>query len=810
MAERPRIDALDGLRALAVLAVLAYHLDNDGLPGGFLGVSTFFTLSGFLITTLMFGELRRTGRIDLKAFWIRRVRRLLPASLATMAAVVALGAAGIWTEAQTSGLRLDVTAALTYLANWRFALGGGGGYVEQMAAPSPLLHFWSLSIEEQFYVVFPLCAWALLRRRALMITVVGAAVGVSVALPVVAGWSIDRTYLGTDTRAAELLIGVLLALVCHATGLAGPSRGRRTLATLAPLCLISQAAAWLLLDDTGNWLVYGGLSAYAAGTCIVILGSLVPGPLRSALAWRPLVWIGRISYGLYLYHWPIILLVTAERTGLPAVPLAFLQVALSVGLAAVSFWFLEEPIRTGRIIRPRRSAPAIGFMACGVVGAGALLLPSLPAVDVAGMKGGDVQPASAPEPPAPALRWRVAIATDRHWRHLVDGLLTVERNQWDVVAVLPLDCLPGALDCGYGAWAEELERARPDAVVAVTDIVDYRAALAEHQPGASLLDGGAIDWAVGHFGSALATAATPGRAVMWVTPPTDATGDRAPLADAVWSFERRLTARWPRVVRENIVEPSATALAATIDIHALAATDTAETRIMVVGDSVAAGLAEGLSTWGVNRRIAAWNNSKGGCGVLTDWPRIALDGSEFDESQCAPWRRSWAGAAASWRAQVIVVLVAVWDLADRRIAGEVRRPGDPVFDDAWMAGYRELADQARTGGVSLVLATPPCVGYGGARVPGGAAEGHPLFSGERQRYARDVLLPRLQRYDSSVRVYDFSAAVCAADGAFVERRLPDGALVRPDGLHLSTSGARAWATDHGARLLELVTPRTNG
>jgi peptidoglycan/LPS O-acetylase OafA/YrhL len=809
MAERPRIDALDGLRALAVLAVLAYHLDDDGLSGGFLGVSTFFTLSGFLITTLLLGESRRTGRVDLKAFWVRRVRRLLPASLATMAAVATLGAAGMWTASQTSGLRFDVTASLAYLANWRFALEGGG-YVEQMAAPSPLLHFWSLSIEEQFYLFFPVFAWALIRRRALMAGVVGAAVAVSVALPVAAGWSIDRTYLGTDARAAELLVGVLLALACHATGLAGPNRGRRALAVLAPLCLLAQAAAWLFLDDTGLWLTRGGLALYAVATSIVILGLLVPGPLRSLLAWRPLVWIGRISYGLYLYHWPIILLVTDERTGLAAVPLACVQVGLSIGLAAISFRFLEEPIRTGRFIRPRRSAPMIGLMACGIVGAGALLLPSLPAVDVAGMKGGDVQPDASPPPIAAAPRWRVAIATDRHWRPLVDGLLTVERKQWDVVTVLTLDCQPDEHDCGYGSWAEELERVKPDALVAVTDIVDYRAALAVKQPGATVLDGDAIDWAVERFGTALAASATAGRTVMWVTPPTDGSGERSALSDAAWSFERRLTARWPQIVRESIPEQSASALAAPIDIHALAATDAAETRIMVVGDSVAAGLAEGLSTWGVNRRIAAWNNSKGGCGVLTQWPRIGLDGGEFDESQCAPWRRSWAEAAANWRAQVIVVLVAVWDLADRRIGEQVRRPGDPVFDDTWLAGHRELAEQARAAGISLILATPPCVGYDGARVPGGAAQGHPLFSGERQRYARQVLLPRLQREDGTVRVFDFSATVCAPDGAFLEQRLADGALVRPDGLHLSARGARAWATDHGAALLELAAPRANG
>jgi peptidoglycan/LPS O-acetylase OafA/YrhL len=221
--------ALDGVRALAVLAVLLFHAEIPGAPGGFLGVSTFFTLSGFLITRLLLAELARTGTIDLGRFWTRRFRRLMPASLLGLAVVLAL--AHLTTDPTALGrLRGDVFSALAYASNWRF-MQTAESYFGIFEDPSPVQHFWSLSIEEQFYLLYPLIVLALWRRRADVgrglavpigaLTIAGAAAGVALTT---SGASQARVYYGTDTRAPELLVGALLALWMTQRDRGAPSR----------------------------------------------------------------------------------------------------------------------------------------------------------------------------------------------------------------------------------------------------------------------------------------------------------------------------------------------------------------------------------------------------------------------------------------------------------------------------------------------------------------------------------------------------------------------------------------------------------
>ena len=227
--------ALDGLRGLAVLAVMAYHLGH--LSGGFLGVDLFFVLSGFLITSLLLGEGARKGKVDLRRFWVRRARRLLPALAVALVAVVV--AARIWLDHSTlPALRIDALATAGYVANWRFATQAAGGYFA--ADPSPLRHTWSLAIEEQYYLVWPLvvvAGMALARRRSRRpAVVVGVVAGVGATASALwmaahAGvWSTDRLYLGTDTRLVAPLAGALLA--CALQGrTSAPSPGLRRAAS---------------------------------------------------------------------------------------------------------------------------------------------------------------------------------------------------------------------------------------------------------------------------------------------------------------------------------------------------------------------------------------------------------------------------------------------------------------------------------------------------------------------------------------------------------------------------------------------------
>jgi peptidoglycan/LPS O-acetylase OafA/YrhL len=340
------LPGLDGLRGLAVAAVVAYHLDVPGAGGGFLGVSLFFTLSGYLITSLLLGEHEATGRIGLRAFWGRRARRLLPAALACLGAVVVVGqglGGGV-------GLAGDVRAAVLDVANWRFLLARRS-YASLFDAPSPVLHFWSLAIEEQFYLVYPvLAALALRRGRRWLATGLVVASAASVGAQLLAGGRFDLVYYGTHTRAGELLGGCLLALALPpATAAALGRRARARLGAAGLVGLVGLAALWSLTGLGDAWLVGGGLVAVAAVNALAVAGATA-GPVARVLAARPLVAVGRISYGLYLAHWPVVVWLDHDRTGLSGVPLAAVRLAVSVAVAVASHRLLESRFRDPRRI----------------------------------------------------------------------------------------------------------------------------------------------------------------------------------------------------------------------------------------------------------------------------------------------------------------------------------------------------------------------------------------------------------------------------------------------------------------------------
>ena len=485
----PHIRALDGLRGLAVIGVLVYHLDLGWLPGGFLGVSLFFTMSGFLITSLVLAERSEHGTVAMGRFWGRRFRRLLPAAWAGLALAV-LFAAFAGDADQLRRLPGDVWAALAYVANWRF-LFAGDAYAAGYQEPSPILHYWSLAIEEQFYVLFPLIVAALIAVRATRRTwfaVMGALLALSMVATVVFfdANETSRVYFSSLTRMAEILAGVLLALVLegwwrrartpgaapaddaitapprpsepeHApaapltNGSAAPARqatlanpvNRATLEVLAnaldlPLtgaaarsrtgapadagvglpdadadadaaaadadATIAAAAAtdldttderievsptaaapatpllrrspvptladgtprtwitiascvavavaallWIRASTADEWVYRGGLWFVAIVSCVLVVGAITAGPVATALSWRPVVFVGTISYGIYVYHWPLFRWLSPERTGLDGIALAVLRVAVTFAVALASYRWLERPIREGRV-----------------------------------------------------------------------------------------------------------------------------------------------------------------------------------------------------------------------------------------------------------------------------------------------------------------------------------------------------------------------------------------------------------------------------------------------------------------------------
>jgi peptidoglycan/LPS O-acetylase OafA/YrhL len=377
------VPALDGVRAVAVLAVLAFHSGFGWASGGFLGVSVFFTLSGYLITTLLLIEHERTGAIAWGRFVGRRARRLLPASLLCLALVVAL--TPWWSVSQREVLPGDVFAALGNVANWRAAFADRSYQQLFEDAASPVAHFWSLAIEEQAYVVLPLVVAVALRRGRRSLAVALALLTAGSVAATIASSDFDLVYNGTHTRAAELLVGALAAVVL---------RGRRPVTMLVARGGVSARVATRVVDGAG-WLavgvvivavafvsidrpvlVDGGLVLWSLVSLTVVIGALGDGPLARVLAVAPLVAVGKVSYGLYLFHWPVFQLLTPARTGLDLAPLTVVRLAVTAIVVVVSSRWLEMPIRTGRVLAVARRARCAAVLAVAAVAIGVTLMPS--------------------------------------------------------------------------------------------------------------------------------------------------------------------------------------------------------------------------------------------------------------------------------------------------------------------------------------------------------------------------------------------------------------------------------------------------
>jgi peptidoglycan/LPS O-acetylase OafA/YrhL len=362
--------ALDGVRALAVLAVLFFHAGTPGFGGGYLGVSVFFTLSGYLITSLLLDEHERTGTIDTRKFYGRRLRRLLPASIATVATVVVLGAVTDVFDA-VAGLRAQVIGALSQVSNW-VLLTGNTSYQDLLAqasgTASPLEHFWSLAIEEQFYWLWPplmmlmLSRLATARSRTIVVGVMTA--GSMVAAPVIAEvWGPDAAYWATPARLGEILVGALLAMALRTVGLSP------RVSMLAPAALVMLTIAVVTFPSSSGPAYQGLLPILSLVSGALILGLQVDGPSRRLLSSAPLVALGKISYGLYLVHWPVFVVVDAERVGIDGIVLTALRLSITVAIALASYHLLEQPIRMRQRVpfRVTVGAAALSTIALTVV-----------------------------------------------------------------------------------------------------------------------------------------------------------------------------------------------------------------------------------------------------------------------------------------------------------------------------------------------------------------------------------------------------------------------------------------------------------
>jgi peptidoglycan/LPS O-acetylase OafA/YrhL/lysophospholipase L1-like esterase len=408
---------LDGLRALAVGAVVAYHLDLGWAQGGLLGVGVFFTLSGYLITDLLLGQYERAGSLQLGDFWLRRARRLLPALFVMLAVVVAW--VTLLDKSLLPAVRGAVGASTVYVTNW-WLIAQHSSYFAQFGPPSPLGHLWSLAVEEQFYLIWPWLLWLGLRWRrsrsgsymglAAASLLLAAASAVTMALLYQPGYDPTRVYDGTDTRAFALLIGAALAFVW-------PSRRLRdTMTSRARWSLDGAGLAGLAVFAVLMWrtsqyspsLYRGGMVLLAFATALMVAAAASPASrFGRILGWEPLRWLGVRSYGIYLWHFPIIVLTTPADGG-DTPRRAVLQVAATIGCAALSWRYIEEPIRHGALSRwwaqMRGGSWRIGSLGrqARIAVAGSALVLVLASCGMAGVVQPTASPATAAVQSSPA------------------------------------------------------------------------------------------------------------------------------------------------------------------------------------------------------------------------------------------------------------------------------------------------------------------------------------------------------------------------------------------------------------------------
>jgi peptidoglycan/LPS O-acetylase OafA/YrhL len=349
----PYMPGLDGLRAFAVVAVVLYHADISWMPAGFLGVDIFFVISGFLITALLLSEHGSHGRIRVWRFWARRALRLLPALFLLLG--VTMGVAVLFLPDEVDRLRGDVVAGFLYFTNWDL-IARETSYFEAFGRPPILRHLWSLAIEEQFYIVWPVLLGVglkfLSRRLLLGLTVAGVVASTAWM------WLLfdpfedpSRLYFGTDTRLAGLLVGATLAFLWQ-PGREVPARARLPLDFVGMGALAALAGLTLASDEFAPFLYKGGFLLVAVITALAIVAAVQPrGLLGRGLGWFPIRWIGLRSYAIYLWHWPIFVVTRPQDVGLDGVELFVLRVGVTLAAAELSFRFVERPVRQGALVR---------------------------------------------------------------------------------------------------------------------------------------------------------------------------------------------------------------------------------------------------------------------------------------------------------------------------------------------------------------------------------------------------------------------------------------------------------------------------
>ncbi len=818
--------ALDGIRAVGMLFMLGYHGELPWTAGAFLALSQFFTLSGFLITGVLLRNHLRPGG-NLRGFWERRARRLMPAAFIALAGIMVFGAT-VATRQQARGLPAQVAAAATWTANWQFVISHTS-YINLFAAPSPVQHFWSLAIEEQFYLLLPVGLFFLVRRTRSPLVIGGMLGGLALlssawmAALYYHGASLDRLYYGTDTRVSELLVGATLGVVVWHKGLDFSERMRQVLAVAGVVAFA--ATIWCFVNvplaDGPIW--RGGFLLFSLLSCVVILAVLAGrGPLVALLAWGPLPAIGRLTYGLYLYHWPIFLWLTEDRTGLSRWPLFVVRVALTFAVALLSYHLVERPIMRGATLGIRgRARFALAPLVAIAVIAGTFItvnrsatdplatLTAQPASAAMPRAAGDgvldllVIPPSANDPVIAALR--VSVKHDKSVKLTIASPFKCEGG---LVAVADPK-IKNAKTCGSWAdtWPALIKKHNPDVVLLYADNwAGQRIGVLTHTTSPKNLVGAAQSL----LAPALDLLTARGAPVVFASSGLDfahAIGrSLQPFNQAMARLKAQRTdlfdvigGRLPdptKVSHSVYVAKSASVLLSDASLYQRA-DGSKLAKVLIVGDSQALSLGYGLDHWTAqHQRALVWDHGVEGCGVAVDGDTRSFGSTASGVQRCRDAVNAWPSQLAAFRPKVVVVLSSLTDIQERKLPGQSKYSsiGDPAFDAFLVKQYEHVIDTLSSTGARVVWMTPPCTAI--KSVPGQA----PPYSTAHVEYLDNVILAKVYRARPKVVPFDLAAVICP-DGKPLKSVSGVGSL-RPDGVHFSVNGALWFAETYGEKLLK--------
>jgi peptidoglycan/LPS O-acetylase OafA/YrhL len=815
------VAGLDGFRGVAVVIIMAFHADLPGTQGGYLGVSQFFTLSGFLITALLLRNHLGAGR-SLRSFWARRARRLMPAAYVALAGIVVFGAT-VATRQQLEALPGDILAAATWTANWRFVLNGQS-YINLFAAPSPVQHFWSLAVEEQFYVVLPLAMLLLLRR-----TQSRRVIAASLALAAVAstawmlllyerGASIDRLYYGTDTRMAEFLTGAALAVVLMQRGATISHRLRRYIAAASVVALGLTVWAWVSVPLQDSLMWRGGLLGFSLLSCTLILAVIADaGPVASVFSFKPLVAVGVISYGLYLYHWPIFLWLTEERTGLSLWPLFALRLAVTFVAAILSYRFIEQPMIKGSSLGLHGKLRfAIAPLLAVVLVATAVFATNRSAVDPLATLNASHSLQMPREPSDGVLD--LLVIPDTRTDPVMTGLQNAVRSNRSIRLTVapPFACSGDIVSTRYGktcgnwarSWPSLIATHNPDAILLYAD--DWsgipltrlfgKQALAQTKGAASLLAAGVslltsrkapVIWATSgkSFADALRLAVNPFDEAM-----TQLIAERTDMHEVIGGGlpDPALVTKQQYVAQSDQVLLENASLYQREDGHS-------EARVFIVGDSQALSLGYGLDRWTAqNGRALVWNHGVEGCGVVTAGQTQGFGGTNPNDNRCQDAANAWPSQLKAFRPDVVIVFSSLTDIQPRKLPGAARLSsiGSADFDAFLEAQYDHVIDVLSSTGARVIWMTPPCTAI-------------KVTAGQQNPYAvaniahlDSVILPKVM-HDRQSRVVSFDLANILCPNGRVRTSVSGVGQLRPDGVHFSVAAALWFANTYADGLLKL-------